>query len=63
VATNSYGDSAESESGNGAIYTTVPDAPISVAEDVAYRTSTTMGLSWSDGSNNGGVAIIDYRIN
>jgi hypothetical protein len=33
VAGNIYGDSAQSTSGNGAIYTTVPDAPISIAED------------------------------
>jgi hypothetical protein len=33
VATNTYGDSVQSDSGNGAVYTTLPDAPISVAED------------------------------
>lgn len=26
------------------------------------RTSTTDGLTWSDGFNNGGVVILDYRI-
>jgi hypothetical protein len=41
----------------------VPDAPINFAEDTSVRTSTTNGLTWDDGVNNGGVAIIDYRIN
>jgi hypothetical protein len=41
----------------------VPDAPISVAEYQAQRSSSTIGLTWSDGSSNGGLAVIDYRIN
>jgi hypothetical protein len=41
----------------------VPDIPINLSEDISQRTSTTDGLTWDDGANNGGVAIIDYRIN
>jgi hypothetical protein len=63
TATNVYGDSAQSASGNGAVYTTVPDSPINIAEDQAQRSSSTIGLTWSDGASNGGLATIDYRIN
>jgi hypothetical protein len=48
--------------GNGAYYERVPDSPINLLEDITQRTSTTDGLTWDDGANNGGVAIIDYRI-
>jgi hypothetical protein len=34
-----------------------------LAEDISARSSSTDGLTWSDGVNNGGVAISDYRIN
>jgi hypothetical protein len=63
VAVNTYGETAQSTEGNGAYYTRVPDSPINLAEDISQRTSTTDGLTWDDGTNNGGVAIIDYRIN
>lgn len=32
IATNIYGDSIESDEGNGAIITTTPDAPINLVE-------------------------------
>jgi hypothetical protein len=62
-AVNFYGEFARSTEGNGAYYTRVPDSPVNVAEDISVRTSTTDGLTWEDGVNNGGVPIIDYRIN
>jgi predicted phage tail protein len=34
-----------------------------LAEEISQRTSSTDGLTWSNGINNGGVPIIDYRIN
>jgi hypothetical protein len=34
-----------------------------LTEDTTLRTSITNGLTWTNGANNGGVAIIDYRIN
>lgn len=63
IAVNTYGETAYSTEGNGAYYTRVPDIPLSLTEDNSVRTSTTNGLTWSDGTNNGGVPIIDYRIN
>lgn len=52
-----YGESDQSTAGNGAYYNRVPDAPISLVEDITVRTSTTDGLGWSDGANDGGVPI------
>ena len=62
VATNSFGNSLESELGNGAIIMTKPDAPINLAETVASRTPTSITFTWDDGANNGGDVIIDYRV-
>lgn len=62
MATNVYGQSAQSNEGNGAYYTREPDAPISLSEDVTLRTATQIGLAWSDGANNGGTQIHDYSI-
>ena len=61
-AVNVYGESAQSSAGNDAMYTRVPDSPISLAEDSLQRTATTIGITWADGSNNGGVAITNYKI-
>jgi hypothetical protein len=62
-AVNFYGETDLSTEGNNANYYRVPDAPINLAENTAARTSTTNGITWSDGTNNGGLAILDYRIN
>lgn len=59
---NVYGESANSVDGNGAYFTRVPDAPINLAEDITVRTSSSTGLTWQDGPNNGGISITDYRI-
>ena len=63
VATNIYGNSAQSDVGNGAIITTNPDAPINIIEYYADRSPTTLGLTWEQAPFNGGALIIDYRIN
>lgn len=41
----------------------VPDKPINLTEDNSVRTSTTNGLTWTEGAFNGGLPVIDYRIN
>jgi len=61
-ATNEYGDSLTSNSGNGAKITTTSDAPSNLAEVYASRTKSTLGLSWSAPIFKGGDVIIDYRI-
>lgn len=62
VATNLYGDSENSELGNGAILMTEPDSPINLAEDESLRTATSISFTWDEGASNGGDSIIDYRI-
>jgi hypothetical protein len=49
--------------GNGAYYIRVPDSPINLVEDITVRNAFSDGLLWADGMNNGGVDIIDYRVN
>ena len=44
VAYNNYGDSGESEIGNGAIILTNPDPPINVEEVIAMRAPGTVTL-------------------
>lgn len=60
IATNVYGASSFSNEGNGATITTKADAPHSLAE--VSRTATTLGLSWSEGSANGGATVTDYTV-
>jgi hypothetical protein len=62
AAINSYGVSDDSALGNGAQILTIPDYPVSLAEVAAARSVSTLGLSWSAGTNNGGSPVIDYRI-
>lgn len=62
IATNLYGDSALSEAGNGAMILLVPNTPINFANNPLVTNKTNIGLTWTDGSNNGGTPILDYRI-
>lgn len=62
VATNTIGDSNESNLGSGAIIATYPDAPINLSEIIYYRTSTTIAIQWNNGLSTGGVSIITYQI-
>lgn len=62
IAYNLYGDSDESEVGNGAIILTNPDAPVGVTEIIESRAATAITLSWSEGAANGGADVLDYRI-
>lgn len=62
VASNIYGSSEQSEEGNGAIIYAVPDAPVSLSEVLEERSSSTLGLTWEDGPDPGGLPVIDYRV-
>jgi len=63
-AYNSIGDSLASTPGNGALIVNVvvPDAPTNVLRDEVQTTTSQIGLTWTDGANNGGSQIIDYRV-
>jgi hypothetical protein len=62
LAYNKYGDSIESEPGNGAKIITFADAPIDLAEDAMLRTHSSITITWAQGLNNGGSTVIDYRV-
>lgn len=62
IAINLYGDSAESDSGNGAIITTSPDPPTDLTEDYFLRTANTLGFNWVPPTFTGGAPINYYRI-
>lgn len=62
AAVNFYGESELSLPGNGAYFTTVPDKPHTLAEKRDGKSADTVTVTWVDGSNNGGVSIIDYRM-
>jgi hypothetical protein len=61
VAHNLYGESAVSDSGNGAIILTVPDPPIDFQVDFTLKTRTSISLMWNEGYN-GGAPILDYTL-
>lgn len=63
IAINVYGSSDISSEGNGAYYRRIPDVPVNLQEDISVRSASTDGLTWGDGVNNGGVPILDYKIN
>ena len=57
TSTNFYGESDQSVEGNGAYYSTIPDAPVNIAEDTSLRTKSNIGLTWSEGVSNGGLTV------
>jgi len=61
-AINSYGISELSDAGNGAVIITYPEAPVDLTEVIAERTSTSITFSWSEGLDNGGTPVLDYRV-
>jgi hypothetical protein len=42
--------------------TVEPDVPVDLARDHSSTTTSAVGLTWSDGQDDGGDAIIDYRV-
>ena len=40
----------------------VPDAPINLSDAPQITSSSQIGLTWSDGSWNGGSVVLDYKI-
>ena len=61
VAYNSYGNSAESLPGAGAIISTYPSPPVNLREDLSRRGATRIGLKWDSGDT-GGSPITGYTI-
>jgi hypothetical protein len=59
---NVYGESEQSDAGNGAVVQILPDAPISLANDQTTTTDLVIRFTWSEGASNGGSALIDYSV-
>jgi hypothetical protein len=62
TAVNLYGESLESEAGNGAFIYTIPDPPINLSNVPEITLATQIGLVWEDASENGGTEVIDYTV-
>lgn len=41
---------------------TYADAPMDLVETVSARTATSITFSWTEGENNGGSPVTDYRV-
>ena len=62
TATNIINDSLQSDEGNGAVILTNPDAPRDLTNIPSITMATQVGLSWSEGLENGGSSVIDYTL-
>lgn len=62
VASNIYGSAEASDSGNGAMITTYPDAPTDLIEDYSQRTPTVLAIQWTQPLFTGGDEVLDYRV-
>lgn len=65
MARNLYGPSGlsvETPSNQQATILTIPDAPKELAEVLASKTTTSIGLSWTNGDSNGGATVTSYTI-
>lgn len=62
IATNIKGDSEASDAGTGAVIITYPDPPVNLVENVAQRSSSTLGFTWTEGENNHGAEVTSYRV-
>ena len=62
LATNLVGSSVASASGNGAVLTTNPDPPSSLANNAVITSFTIIALTWVAPTGLGGTALIDYQL-
>ena len=62
LATNVVGSSAASTGGNGAVITTNPDPPTSLANNAAITSASVIALTWTAPTVVGGTAVVDYRV-
>jgi len=62
-AYNIYGWSTTSlPTTTGAIILTVPDAPLTLVNDLAVTFGTTIGLKWTPGASEGGTPVTNYTL-
>jgi hypothetical protein len=51
-----------SDSGFGGVILTKADVPFNLAENLAVRTISTIGLTWDEGLETGGAPVLDYKV-
>lgn len=56
------GPSLQSTAGNGAVILSVPDAPKNLQNNPIVSSAYQLGFTWTDGDQNGGTPVIDYRV-
>lgn len=61
-ASNIYGTSIDSISGNGAVILTVPSPPAQLSNIPSLTNANQIGLSWAEGEMNGGAPVLDFMI-
>ena len=62
VAINDYGVSEMSDAGSGDGLETIPDAPISLENDLSVTSDSIIRLTWQEGASNGDSPVLDYKI-
>jgi hypothetical protein len=62
LAVNVKGDSVASSRGNGGVIQRIPDAPLNLANLPLVTLADRIGLEWTDGPENGGTNVLDYRV-
>jgi hypothetical protein len=62
LATNVVGSSVASTAGNGAVITTNPNPPTSLANNAAITSASVIALTWTAPTVVGGTPVIDYRV-
>ena len=62
IARNFYGASESSSTGNGGTILLVPFAPVGVSNNLAVTSASQIGITWTDGSQDGGASVQDYQV-
>jgi hypothetical protein len=62
IAKNAYGDSPQSDYGNGGVIVLVPDAPVSLADDITVTSRSVIKFTWVPAASDGGTTVIDYTV-
>jgi hypothetical protein len=60
IAVNAFGESINSNVGDGAEVLSVPDAPVNLINIVEVTNAEAIGFGWENGVSDGGTSIIDY---
>lgn len=62
ISINVYGDSVESDAGNGAVIWIEPEAPHTLTNDPTTTIDTTIKFTWTAGANDGGNSVSGHTI-